>query len=37
MDVEKDGDNFIDFGIFDPANSEARDFVNGRNFGAISA
>jgi len=32
---KKDGDNFIDFGIFDPANSEARDFVNGRNFGAI--
>ena len=26
----KDGDNFIDFGVFDGANPRARDFVNGR-------
>ena len=32
--ISKDGDNFIDFGIFDGNNSKARDFVNGRE-GAI--
>jgi hypothetical protein len=25
-----DGDNMVDFGLFDPDNREARDFVNGR-------
>lgn len=28
--VSKDGDNFIDFGVFDGDNPRARDFVNGR-------
>lgn len=32
--ISKDGDNFIDFGIFDGNNPRARDFVNGRE-GAI--
>lgn len=32
--VKNNGDNFIDFGIFDRDNSRARDFVNGRE-GAI--
>ena len=28
--ISDDGDNWVDFGIFDPVNREARDFVNGR-------
>lgn len=32
--LSKEGDNFIDFGIFDGSNPAARDFVNGRE-GAI--
>jgi hypothetical protein len=28
--ISKDGDNFVDFGIFDGDNPKARDFVNGR-------
>lgn len=28
--LSKDGDNFVDFGIFDGDNPRARDFVNGR-------
>ncbi len=28
--VSKTGDNFVDFGIFNGDNSEARAFVNGR-------
>lgn len=32
--VGKNGDNYVDFGIFDGANPGARDFVNGRE-GAI--
>ena len=32
--MSKDGDNFIDFGMFDSDNPRARDFVNGRE-GAI--
>jgi hypothetical protein len=26
----RDGDNYIDFGVFEPDNEKARDFVNGR-------
>jgi len=29
--VSKDGDNFVDFGIYDGDNPDAREFVNGRN------
>jgi hypothetical protein len=32
--IGKDGDNYVDFGIFNAANPMARDFVNGRE-GAI--
>jgi len=32
--IGKDGDNYVDFGIFDSNNERARDFVNGRE-GAI--
>lgn len=28
--ISKDGDNYVDFGIFDSGNDKARDFVNGR-------
>lgn len=28
--LSKDGDNIIDFGMHDPSNEKARDFVNGR-------
>ena len=28
--IGKDGDNFVDFGVFDGDNPRARDFVNGR-------
>lgn len=28
--ISKDGDNYVDFGIFDGDNPKARDFVNGR-------
>ena len=32
--LDKGGDNYIDFGVFDGDNSKARDFVNGRE-GAV--
>lgn len=28
--ISKDGDNFVDFGIYDPTNLAAREFVNGQ-------
>lgn len=27
--ISKDGDNFVDFGIYDYSSEKARDFVNG--------
>jgi len=33
--VSKEGDNYIDFGIFDGENPRARDFVNGREMSIL--
>lgn len=33
--MDKGGDNFIDFGLFDPTNQAAREFVNGYEAGIL--